>query len=168
MKYLNKIVLLVAVLSLTACGSNSKKEPTKLGKIEVEIPAELKDNPEMVEYINGTAEVADSYAFMIDNTLSDVSEYVGVEEEDLSMMDKIKLVQASAEIAMQSAEIMVKWGQYMEKRGQLSEELTDAELEALNVVWVRFEKRMEEIELKYGTALQATGEAEGDAAKDEV
>lgn len=117
--------------------------------MEVEIPAELKDKPEVVEYIEGMSQVADQYALMIDDMLEEVGEYEGVEQADLSIMDQIKLTKATAEVAIRSAEILGKWAGYQDNRDHMEEQLSDAELEALAGVWKRFEARIVQIESRH-------------------
>lgn len=150
------LLLIVPILILfTACGggkSNSVAD-NKLGKLEVEIPKELKDNKEVVAFIEGMAEVSDDYAIMIDETLEKTSEFIGKESEELSMMEQIKLVKITGEVALKSATSLVKWGEYMDKRSSLENELSDDELKALESVMLRFEKRMEQIETKHSDVL---------------
>ncbi|MHA7109700.1 hypothetical protein ACRTDU_06215 [Sunxiuqinia elliptica] len=146
---------LFLALLMGACGSNSKSEANKrLGKIEVEIPAELKNKPEVVKYIKGMSEIADDYALLIDDMFEEVGEYAGKDESELSMIDKVKLTKATAEVAIRSAEIVGKWGEYQNKRTQLEKQLSDAETEALENVWKRFEQRIEQIEARHSEIIE--------------
>ncbi|WP_321296366.1 hypothetical protein [Marinifilum fragile] len=148
-------IILLFTLLIGVCSSNTKSEADKrLGKMEVEIPAELKSKPEVVKYIKGMSEVADDYALMIDNIFEDVGEYAGKDESELGVIDKIKLTKATAEVAVRSAEIMGKWGEYQSKRAQLEEQLSDAETEALENVWERFEQRIEQIEARHSKVFE--------------
>lgn len=140
---------LVAVL-LVSCGGSGSDADNKLGKLDIEIPEELKDNKEAVEYIENMAAISDEYALMIDKVLEDVGHLVGKDESELGMMDKLKLVKATGEITIGSAEVMGKWGEYMEKRHELEDLLNDDQLKAMEVVMNRFEQRMEQINAKYG------------------
>lgn len=143
-------LFIILSLVLSSCGSSKKDTANnRLGKMEVEIPSELKDKPEVVEYIKGMSQVADQYALMIDDMLEEVGEYEGVEQEDLSIMDQIKLTKATAEVAMRSVEILGKWAEYQDKRDKLEEQLSDEELEALAGVWKRFEARIVQIESRH-------------------
>ncbi|MBI9062025.1 MAG: hypothetical protein JEZ14_08540 [Marinilabiliaceae bacterium] len=143
-------LLIILSLVLSSCGSSKKDTANmRLGKMEVEIPAELKDKPEVVEYIEGMSQVADQYALMIDDMLEEVGEYEGVKQEDLSIMDQIKLTKVTAEVAIRSAEILGKWAGYQDKRDNLEEQLSDEELEALAGVWKRFEARIMQIETRH-------------------
>ena len=138
----------IVAISLTACGGKNKAN-NKLGKLELQIPAELKDKPEAIAFIKGMNEVVDDYAVLIDNALSDVSELAGKSEEELSMFENIRLLKATGEIAIGAAPIMIKWGEYLEKRESLNEQLTAEELLALESSWKRLEQRMAQIDNKY-------------------
>lgn len=149
MKKLTYLLLIgIATLAFTACGSKNKAD-NKLGKLELQIPSELKDKPEAVAFIKGMNEVVDDYAILIDNALSDVGELAGKNEEELSMLENMRLLKATGEIAFGAAPIMVKWGEFMEKRENLNEQLTADELLAMESSWKRLEERMTQIENKY-------------------
>lgn len=149
MKKLSYLLLVGFVtVMFTACGSKNNAD-NKLGKLELEIPVELKDNPEAIAYLKGMNKVVDDYAVIIDNALSDVGDLAGKSEEDLSMLENMRLLKATGEIAIGVAPIMTKWVNYMEEREKLNEQLTDNELVALESSWRRLEQRMTQIEEKY-------------------
>ena len=149
MKKLTYLLLIsIVVIGLTSCGSKNKAD-NKLGKLELQIPHELKDKPEAIAFIKGMNEVVDDYAVIIDNALSDVGDLAGKDEEDLSMFENIRLVKATGEIAIGAAPLMVKWVTYMEKRDSLNMQLTEDELIALESSCNRLEQRMAQIETKY-------------------
>ena len=149
MKKLTYLLLIsIVVIGLTSCGSKNKAD-NKLGKLELQIPHELKDKPEVIAFIKGMNEVVDDYAVIIDNALSDVGDLAGKDEEDLSMFENIRLVKATGEIAIGAAPLMVKWVTYMEKRDSLNMQLTEDELIALESSCNRLEQRMAQIETKY-------------------
>ncbi len=149
MKKLTYLLLIgIVAVSLTACGGKNKAD-NKLGKLELQIPAELKDKPEAIAFIKGMNEVVDDYAVLIDNALSDVGELAGKSEEELSMFENIRLLKATGEIAIGAAPILVKWGEYMEKRESLNKQLTTDELYAMESSLKRLEQRMAQIENKY-------------------
>ena len=149
MKKLTYLLLIgfVAVM-LSACGSENSAD-NKLGKLELEIPAELKDNPEAIAYIKGMNKVVDDYAVIIDNALEDVGDLAGKSEDELSMLENMRLLKATGEIAIGAAPIMTKWVSYMEEREKLDKQLTAEELVALESSWKRLEQRMTQIEEKY-------------------
>lgn len=145
------LALLILSMILISCSGDSKKTEAdhKLGRLEVEIPTSLKDNPEIVKYIHDMSRVADDYAIMIDSVLKELGSFEGKEMEELGMMDKIKLMKASAEVGFKSMDLMAKWVEYHEELNMYKDELTEEEILALESVLKRFEMRMEQIEQKH-------------------
>lgn len=154
MKSIKKEMTLMAIILLSAtmmsCGGkeSSKKAENRLGKMEVEIPGELKDNPEIVAYIEGMSEVVDAYALLMDEMIGELSGMEGKEWEELKMGEQLKLTKAAAKFAMKAAPITTKWAEYELNKGTVVNELTEEEMMALETVYRRFEKRMEQIEEK--------------------
>ena len=154
-------ILTLAVFAVSmlfsSCGDSSKKADnpqktvadSKLGKLDVEIPASLKNKPEVVAYIHDMSKVADEYAILIDKTLDDFGDYQNLDFDDLSMMDKIKVMKASAEIGFKSMDIMAKWGEHHNKLNLFKKDLTEDETLALETVVNRFGERMKQIEKKH-------------------
>lgn len=143
--------VLAFLLFITSCADKSQKTAadSKLGTIEVEIPQSLKGKPEVVAYIHDMNRVADDYAILIDQVLTDLSGFEKKDMENLSMMDKIKLMKVSSEVGFKSMDIMSKWGDYHNKMSFFKEDLTDDETLALEGVLKRFEERMNQIEKKH-------------------
>jgi hypothetical protein len=154
MKSLKNAMFLFAVVlisvAMVSCGGrdSSKKAEDRLGKLEVVIPDELKDNPEIITYIEGMSEVVDSYALLMDEMIGDLSGFEGKEWEDLKIGEQLKLTRLAATFAMKAAPITAKWAEYEVKKGNVTDELTEEEMMALETVYRRFEKRMEQIEEK--------------------
>lgn len=156
----------LVVLTMVACGGKESEQETatqtaddRLGKLEVEIPDELKDNPEAVAYIEGMTEVADEYALLMDDMFEEVGDLSGKESEDLTMMEQLKLVKATGEVAVRSAEIMLKWGEYQNQRAAIDEQLSDEEIVALEQVLKHFEERMTQIAEKHEIAMEGHTES---------
>lgn len=145
-----------------ACGGKDKASDNadkRLGKLEVEIPAELEGNKEIVSYIHGMNEVADQYAILMDDMFDEVGDLSGKDPEELSMMEQLRLVKATSEVAVRSAEIMGAWAEYMEQRESLNEQLSEDELQALEAVFIRFEQRMTQIMEKHEDLFEETTES---------
>lgn len=143
---------IIAISMVTySCSNNSKKTVAddKLGKVEVEIPASLKNKPEVVSYIHDMNKIADDYAMLIDQVLSDIGGFEKKDMDNLSMMDKIKLMKVSAEVGFKSIDIMSKWGDYHNKVNFFKEDLSEDEIVALEAVLKRFEIRMAQIEKRH-------------------
>ncbi|MCU4175489.1 hypothetical protein [Carboxylicivirga sp. N1Y90] len=151
-KYTLLIIVVNLFFAVTSCVSKVEKVD-KLGKIEVEIPAELEGNKEIVAYVDGMTEVANNYAEIIDDVMEDVGEFAGMDESELGMMDQLKLVKATGEVTLKSAEVMGQWLEYTDKRIDLGKQLSEAELKALDDVWKQFEDRMEEIQNKFDSEI---------------
>ncbi len=164
MKKTNYVIAFVAMFLLSgvlfSCGSDKKNEEAvnKLGKMEVVIPDELKDNPEMIEYIEGMTEVVDAYALMFDELISEMKPYKGKNFDDLNMREKIKFTATSAEVVVKSAPVMAKWAEYEISRSTFNDELTEEEMIALESVWLHFEQRMEQIEDRHSEFFDGEGE----------
>lgn len=143
--------MLALSFAITACGGKNEenKADKKLGKIEIEIPETLQDNPEAVEYIHNMAEVADDYASLVDELYEEVGEYAGMKESDMKIKDKLKLTAATANYVLSAGEIMIKWGEYETKHVDMYENIGEEDVEAMQVVWEHLEKRFEQIEEKY-------------------
>ena len=60
------LTLFTFTILLYSCGGDKKQTAAdnKLGKLDVEIPASLKDKPEVVAYIHDMNQIADDYADM--------------------------------------------------------------------------------------------------------
>ena len=170
MKTLRNLSVLFLAVSLSvfsaSCNRGGGDDATetadeKLGKMEIVIPDELKDNPEVVEYIEGMSEVADAYALLMDEMIEELGGYDESSFEDLSMKDKIKFTRSAAEFSMKSAPILAKWAEHQSRRTMmLDEELTEEELMALEAVLARFEARMEQIEAKHADYFEGVEEAQ--------
>ncbi len=149
----NAMTLFVIVLlsvTMVSCGSkdSKKKADNQLGKMEVVIPAELKDNPEIVDYIESMSEVVDAYSLLMDEMIGDLSGMEGKSWDELKIGEQLKLTKAGTQFAMKAAPITARWAEYEAKKGTVVNELTEEEMLALETVYKRFEKRMAQIEEK--------------------
>lgn len=148
------LIATITTLQFVSCSNgNEKKEQKladkKLGKIELNIPASLKDKPEILNYVQEMVSLSDEYALLIDEAAEKAAPFKGKKAEDLGMADKIKLTQITSELSFKAIEIIGKWGEYTDKRLSLEKELTEDEAKALESVMHYFEKRMEQIEVKH-------------------
>ena len=145
-------LLVFALLLFTfSCSDKSQKTAadSKLGTIDVEIPESLKDKPEVVTYIHDMSRIADDYALLIDQVLTDLDGFEKKDMDNLSMMEKIKLMKVSSEVGFKSIDMISKWGDYHNKMNVYKEGLTEDEALALEGVVKRFEARMKQIEKKH-------------------
>lgn len=152
MKRITLVLISILLAGAVSSCNKSKKEasaeaPDTMGKMEVVIPDELKDDPEIVSYIEGMSDVVDGYAILLDETLPKLEGFEGKTFEDLNMREKVKLTSIAAEVSMKSAPLMTKWAELQAKQeGMLDDELTDEELLAFGTLMDRFEERMVQIQ----------------------
>lgn len=149
--FILKLSTLVFVMLAYSCADKSQKTDAdkKLGTIDVEIPESLKDKPEVVTYINDLNKIADDYAILIDQILTDLRGFEKKDVDNLSMMDKIRLMKVSSEVSFKSIDIMSKWSENHNKLDVYKVNLSDDEALALEGVLKRFETRMKQIEKKH-------------------
>ena len=145
------INLLTITMLLYSCGGDKQKTAAdnKLGKLDVEIPASLKNKPEVVTYIHDMNKVADDYALLIDQVLTDFRGFEKKDIDNMGMMDKIKFMKVSAEVGFKSLDMISKWGDYHNKLELFKEDLNEDQTLALESVMKRFEERMKQIEEKH-------------------
>jgi hypothetical protein len=153
--------LLIAIF-ITSCGGNKKEEEKKdkLGKMEVVIPDALKDNPALVEYLEGMTEVVDEYAILIDGMVDEFDDFIGKTFDELNMREKIKFTAKGAEAAMKSAPILLKWAELENTHAVFDLELSEDELMAMETVMLRFEERMKQIEERHSDVFNEDSEEE--------
>lgn len=154
MKKLSLISLIaISLLIAFGCGSKEKKSETNYEStftpMEVEIPEELKDNPEAVEFVNNMAEAVDAYALALDEVAAKIHE-MGLEEgEEPSTMQKIKLVQVLATHFQDIAKYAEPMEDYYTRSEYVKGEMSDAEMAAFASIMDRFHQRMMQMEKKY-------------------
>ncbi len=148
------IVLLLGVF-VTSCGSDSKRRSSNLlPPLKIEIPAEVKDDPELVDLIQKSEkainEFSDNVEILIED-LVDIAEDVDTAEE-LSTFQKLKVGKAFLEFGSHSTNVisaLETFDDYKSAKEQAGEPLNDDQLRALAAVSDAFEKRMEEINKKF-------------------
>jgi hypothetical protein len=142
----------VCLICMLSCSSGAQKETLadkKLGKIKLEIPESLSNKPEIVEYLQGMNQVIDDYVIIIDETAEKAKPFRGKDFEKLGLVDKAKITKITTEATYKSMEVLARWAEMQDKRLSLEQNLSEDEVQALNTVFDRFQKRMEQIEVKY-------------------
>ena len=148
----SSLLILTVILSSSYSGNKSKEQTQadkKFGKLEVEIPASLQNKPEVAAYIQNMAVLSDEYALLVDKAVVDTKEFKGKTEDELGMMDKIKLTKIASEVGFKTIEILGKWGECTEKRFEMEKGLTIDEIQALDAVMKRFEERMKQVKARH-------------------
>ncbi len=152
---------LFATLILFGCGSREKKvETSTFMPMEVQIPDELKDNPEAVEYIENMSKAVDKYAITLDKMASEIYKMGIKEGKEPTTFQKIKLMQVLATHFQDIAQAAEPLFSYLEKGEFMKDELSDDEIMAFASVMDRFQERMQELEKKYEKLSQMSGQDE--------
>jgi hypothetical protein len=138
----------VAIFLSSSCGNS----PSSLGKLppfKIEVPAELKGNKEVVQFIKDSEEAINLYSNTAEKLAEDCKDLVGKNEEDLSMLDKVKMVAALRQFTANFAQFAAKYGEMMEQTKIFEKGLNEEQTAALATVLDAFKNRMEQLEEKY-------------------
>ncbi len=152
MKKLLHITLALAMFALLgACSSNSKDqpEPEYLPELKAEIPAELQDNPEVVEYIETTTKALNELSVNLEDLYVKIKPYANKDESELSTMEKLKMSKHVLSFTAQMAKVGVRMATMKQTYHMMSDNLTADEQKALDVINETFEKRIRELDEKY-------------------
>ena len=81
------LIATITTLQFVSCSNgNEKKEQKladkKLGKVELNIPASLKDKPEILNYVQEMVSLSDEYALLIDEAAEKAAPFKGKKAED--------------------------------------------------------------------------------------
>ena len=144
------LILLVAVTAIlfSSCG-NTPSSSGKLPPLKIEVPAELNGNPEIVQFIKDSEEAINLYSNTAEDLAEDCKEFVGKNEEDLTMLDKVKMVSVLGQFTANFAQFAAKYGEMMDQTEVLENGLNDEQAAALATVMEAFKQRMEQLEAKY-------------------
>lgn len=152
---MKKHSLKLTMISLTfvffACSGNKNEQPEAnyLPNIKAEIPVELQDNEEIVKYITATTDALNESSRNLEDLYVKVDPFAKKDENDLSTMEKLKLTKYTLEFAAQMAKVSAKFALMEESYQLMSEDLTEDEAKALEIIQMNFIKRIEELNNKY-------------------
>ncbi len=149
----NTVILLLAMSLLwtfVSCSSDkAQSEPDYLPPLKAEIPTELQDNPEAVEYINNTTEVLNEFSRDLEDLFVKIEPYAHKEESELSPMEKLKVTKHTLKFAGQMARLGARMATMKETYQLMSEDMSEDEQKALEVINDTFMKRIRELNEKY-------------------
>lgn len=145
------IVASLLTLLIWGCGSKSeqKAEANYLPDLKAEIPTELQDNKEIVEYINVTTEALNQMSRSLEDLYVKIEPFAHKEEADLSTMEKLKLTKYALEFTAEMAKVGAKMATMQETYTIMADDLTEDEKRALEIIQSSFYKRIEELNKKY-------------------
>jgi len=145
--YLLIFILFAGVLY--SCKSEKEPKYNYLPDLKVEIPASLKDNPEAIEFINGSSQALNEWSKNLEDLVIECQPYVGKEESELSAMDKLKLGKLMMEFMSDMGRFAVKAAEMDQHFTQIEDGLTEGQQQAFVTVMNAFKTRIEEINTRY-------------------
>ena len=141
-------IITMLIIVVVACKSN-KKPTHKLPPIKIEIPETLSQNEEIVAFIRGSAYELNKLSDNLEELAAETKPYINKPSEDLSTIEKIKLVNALGNFSKEFLQTSGKYHQIVEKSEHFLQTLSKDEAGAFEQVMKAFEKRMKDINLKY-------------------
>jgi hypothetical protein len=156
MKKLTSIyALLVTSLFLISCGGNDTKSKKSnvdfLPPIAIEIPDNIKSDDELVEVVKSSEKAINEFSDNIERIAVDGKDVLNKKDEDLTLMDQMKIAKMAVEFisnSTQMAQALDQFNTYVEKK-QSQGIINDEQLKALEQVSISFTERMDQIEAKY-------------------
>lgn len=150
MKYKSILIFATIVLVTLSCSNNKKRTSNNtLPPLKIEIPKELKDNKEAVQFIKISEITINEWSNTLEELFQKTEEYANVPEENLSMMDKMKLAKIGMEFVGKMAEFGSKITEIESTASAIENGLSEEELLAFEVAQKAFKNRIEELGKKY-------------------
>lgn len=143
----NTALLIVLVIACSCSGTKSSAD--HLPPLKIEVPAELKDNAEVVRFIKESEEAINLYTQSAEDLAEDCKSFAGKKEEDLSVLDKVKMLNAVGQFTANFAQFGAKYGEMTEQTKLFEEGMNEEQAAALATVLDAFKNRMQQIEEKY-------------------
>lgn len=141
------VVLLVVLLSHSC--NNKPSSSDRLAPLKIDVPPELKDKKEIVEFIKDSEEAINLYSNTAEELAKDCKEFIGKKEEDLNMLDKVKMVAIFGQFTANFSQGAIKYSEMLDQTSVFEEGLTEEQTAALATVLELFNQRMEQLEEKY-------------------
>lgn len=146
----NSIVALILALSIMGCSSSPKPaEPDYLPPIKAEIPTELQDNQEIVDYINTTTDVLNDVSRELEDLYVKIEPYADIPESEISTMDRLRISKYAIQFTAEMAKLGAKMATMKETYRLMSKDLNEQEQQALVIINETFLKRVKQLNDKY-------------------
>lgn len=147
-KPLIRIATFIVVFSIVSCSQISKND-NFLPPLNIEIPADLKGNPEAVSFIKDSEKAINQYTQSAEELAAKLKPYINKKEEELGAIDKVKMLGALGQFTANFTMVGLKYGEMLEKSKALEESMSEEQAAALATVLDAFKNRMQQIEEKY-------------------
>ena len=152
MKQLTKTTfLLLIVLFISSCDSkNEKRNPDFLKPLKIEIPKELENNEDAIEFIKSSENAINEFSDNIEELALDGKDILFKDVDEMGAMDKIKLGKMAVQFVSNStqlAEVLEDAQKYVEDAK--ANDLDGSQIKSLEIIEKTVEKRIAEINNKY-------------------
>ena len=152
MKQLTKTVfLLLIVLFISSCNSKKeKRNPDFLKPLKIEIPKELENNKDAVEFIKSSEKAINEFSDNIEELALDGKDVLFKDVEEMGTMDKIKLGKMAVQFVSNSAQmkgVLEDAQKYVETAK--ANGLDESQIKSLEIIEKTVENRITEINNKY-------------------
>lgn len=151
MKKINLSLALLLCLTIEfSCKKENKADNSgHLPPLNIVVPVELQNNEQTVLFVKATEAAINQWSDTFEDLMLDCAEYIDVPEEDLSTMDKLKLLKASGTLMANMGEFAVKMAEIENQSKVIENGLSEKELQAFASVYDAFELRIRQLNEKY-------------------
>lgn len=146
MKNFKYILIVAFVVFLASCSDSTKNKVETMPPLEVEIPAELQDNPEVVKFIRASEKSINEFANKVEKFYIQNPELLSKEAEEMSMVEKLKVMKVAGEMAISFGEFSMHYAEMNSKMENFEALMDEEQVVAMAAVGEAFEKRMRILE----------------------
>ena len=146
------IVVFLTCLVLAACSSDKKRNVDFLPPISIQIPYEIKGEPELVKVINSSEKAINELSDNLEQLIVDSKEVLDKKEgEEISLMENLKVGQLMVEFVSNSTELgkLIDDFDNYKKEQEAQGLLDDTQVKALEKVGASFAKSKPQFNKKY-------------------
>jgi len=152
MKQLTKIVfLLLVALLISSCNSKKeKRNPDFLKPLQIEIPKELENNKEIIEFIRSSESAINKLSDNIEELVANGNEVLSKNTEELQTAERLKIGKMAVQFISNSTQItyvLESYQKYIESAKFNG--INDAHTKSLKLIEKTMKERADNIDTKY-------------------
>ncbi len=141
------VISITIIFLISSCANSPSSNP--LPPLKIDIPAELQGNSDIEKFIKASEEAINLFSDTAEELAEDCKDFAGKKEEDLNMLDKVKMVAVLGKFTSNFAQFAGKYNEMEDQTKVLEEGLNEEQAAALATVMEAFKLRMEQLEEKY-------------------
>ena len=149
-------VLLLVVLSVSLQSCSGKIDRTGfMPPVKIRIPNDVKKDAATVSFIKSSEKVINELSDRVENIARNGKDLLKKNEEDMSVMDKIKMTKLSVQFIAAGSSLaneLEKIQQYVEKKQE--DGVSETDMKAYEAVEKALEKRINQLDEKYKNLYQ--------------